>query len=447
MGYVQTAGYGNGAVSPVTSGPFPQPTTSGNTIVVTIADDLTNMGAVTLTDTYGNAYYRVLGTITGGPWPTTLTMFYATNITGGTGHTLTATFAPLRWPGENDHCRFVAQEFTGVLIPERSSARTDTTIAATSGATEATTQQRETVVGGLAVESTALPTIGIGEGFSKMAFASAAPCSFAQQSRETETIGTQESTFTVEPSQAWAAGVIAFASPPARPAAGFTRVQSASNGGVTTSVSVTLPQAPTPGNLLVCWWVSGSACTLTNSGWTAGPRVDANVGSAMYYKIATSADSATVTFTLSRNDVTAGFVEYAGNTAAPFDKQATSSVFNDNGAYSITPVSAETTAANDLVVSLAALRASVTAGYPTSPSWTGGLANVLAQGDGQSSASNVTCYSFYGDNLNAGPAGTTSAQASWSTTQFKQRTGLAMTFQAAPTPVSTRLSGAFFDFL
>ncbi len=213
MGYVQTAGYGNGAVSPVVSGPFPQPTTSGNTIVVTIADDLTNPDAVALTDSLGNAYYRVLGLTTADQWPTTLTMFYATNITGGSGHTLTATFAPLRWPATNDHCRFVAQEFTGVLIPERASSRTDTNTAVSSGTTEATTQQHATVVGGLATESVTSTTIGIGEGWSKMAFATAAPCSFAQQSRETEATGEQETTFTVNPAQGWAAGVIAFASP------------------------------------------------------------------------------------------------------------------------------------------------------------------------------------------------------------------------------------------
>lgn len=230
-----------------------------------------------------------------------------------------------------------------------------------------------------------------------------------------------------------------------RPAQVFSRVQAASNGGVTASLPVSLPKEPTPGNLLVCWWSGGSACTLTNSGWTAGPRVDANVGSAMYYKIATSADTATVTFSLSRNDVTGGFIEYAGNAAAPFDKQASSSVFNDTGAYSITAVSTQTSTPNDLIVSLAALRASVTAGYPTAPAWTGGLANVLAQGDGQSAASNVTCYSFYGDNLDAGPAGITSVQASWSTTQFKQRTGLAMTF-APVTPTRSVNRGGFFAF-
>lgn len=233
-------------------------------------------------------------------------------------------------------------------------------------------------------------------------------------------------------------------SPAPKPAGGFTRVQAASNGGVVASLSVTLGKAPTPGNLLVCWWGSGSACTLTNSGWTAGPRVDANVGSAMYYKIATAADTS-VTFTLTRNDVTAGLIEYAGNTAAPFDKQATSSVVGDNGALSITAVSAQTTAPSDLVVCLAALRASVTAGYPTNPTWTGGLTNVLAQGDGQSGASNVTCYSYYGDNLDAGAAGTTSIQATWSTTQFKQRTGLAMTFKVGAA-ARTVNKGAFFAF-
>ncbi len=259
---------------------------------------------------------------------------------------------------------------------------------------------------------------------------------------------TDTADFTLSSAQtgAWGTTVALRPTAPApKPAAGFTRVQAASNGGVVASLSVTLGKAPTPGNLLVCWWGSGSACTLTNSGWTAGPRVDANVGSAMYYKIATSADTS-VMFTLNRNDVTAGFVEYSGNAATPYDRQATSSVLADNGAYSITAVSAQTTEPNDLVVSLAALRASVTAGYPTSPTWTGGLSNVLAQGDGQSSASNVTCYGFYGDNLDAGAAGTSSVQASWSTTQFKQRTGLAMTFTVGAAP-RTINKGAFFAFL
>lgn len=227
----------------------------------------------------------------------------------------------------------------------------------------------------------------------------------------------------------------------------FSRVQSASNGAITASLTVTLPATPMPGNLLVCWWVSGSGATLTSSGWTAGPRVDANVGSASYYKIAGSSEAKTVTFTQGTNDIAAGFIEYAGNLPSPFDTSNTSSVFGDNGALSVTSASVTTTAANDLIVAVASLRASVTAGYPTSPAWTAGLTNVLAQGDGQSSASNVTVYGFYGDNLDAGAAGAKAIQASWSKTQFKQRTELVMAFKAAPVPLTANPPGAFFAFL
>lgn len=214
MGYVQSSGFGNGSVSPVVSSPFPQATTSGNTVVVTVADDLNRVDAVSLSDAFGNAYYRVLGLTSASAWPTTLTMWYATNITGGSGHTVTATFAPYRPAPTPDRCRFVAQEFTGIVTLDRVASRTDTGALARSGATEPTTQDHELVVGGIAVDSVPGNTIGIGEGYSKMAYAATTGSAFAQQHRETETSGPQETTFPLTPDyQGWACGVVAFATP------------------------------------------------------------------------------------------------------------------------------------------------------------------------------------------------------------------------------------------
>lgn len=67
-------------------------------------------------------------------------------------------------------------------------------------------------------------------------------------------------------------------------------------------------------------------------------------------------------------------------------------------AHSTTFVSVPTTGSNDLLVALAALRASTTAtvDYPISSTWTGQLSTVLPHRNGQSTASNVTCCSYDG---------------------------------------------------
>lgn len=228
----------------------------------------------------------------------------------------------------------------------------------------------------------------------------------------------------------------------------YTRVQSASNGAVTASFTLTLPNTPTQGNLLVACATSGSAIT-NPTGWTVTNRRDAQNCAVMYHKIAGTNESKTLTLSQSSNNIAGAIVEYAGNTSSPLDVAANTGGTNDTGAYSIGPTSVTTTADSDLIIGAALIRASATAGNPTAGSWTGGLSNVISRSDGTTAASNITNYCFVGDDLDGGAAGTHSSTASWSTTQFKQRTLIVAGFKAdLSTPVATpNPPGGFFAFL
>lgn len=223
----------------------------------------------------------------------------------------------------------------------------------------------------------------------------------------------------------------------------YTRVQSASNGAVTASFALTLPNTPTPGNLLVACATSGSAIT-NPSGWTVTNRRDAQNCAVMYHKIAGASESKTLTLSQGSNNIAGAIIEYAGNTAAPLDAAANTGGTNDTGAYSIGPTSVTTTGANDLIIGAALLRASAAAGNPTAPSWTGGLSNVIARSDGTTAASNITNYCFVGDDLDGDAAGAHFSTASWSTTQFKQRTLIVAAFTTVAAPARTVNRGAFF---
>lgn len=209
MDYVQTA-MGGGVASPASSNAFTS--SSGHTVVMTFSHDLDPSTVVSVTDSYGNAYYRLLAATSGGPWPTTLNVFYATNITGGDGHTITATFPPTR-PYGQDHCRFIAQEFTGVGVPERLSSRIGNTVAISSGETASTNQAGELVVASVAVDSQASTVLTEDPGWGDRLIGSGRFAMLGQASRTAEGPGPQEATWTLNEPRDWAAGVVAFAFP------------------------------------------------------------------------------------------------------------------------------------------------------------------------------------------------------------------------------------------
>lgn len=213
---------------------------------------------------------------------------------------------------------------------------------------------------------------------------------------------------------------------------GFARVQNAVNNNNGASLTVTLGAGPTAGNLLIAWANSNATVTIGGTGWTAGPSVIDGNGAYFWWKVAGSSEPASVTFTPSVSDnVSAGLLEYSGNTATPLD--ASSSSMHSGGAVSSTTAVSVTTAADhDLGIAAGLLHnSSAQPSAPTVPIWTNGWANVQSQGAVPGS---FIVYSFIGDNLDLGAAGTVSTAVSWTGGTWLDAQELLMTFTAAATP-------------
>lgn len=197
----------------------------------------------------------------------------------------------------------------------------------------------------------------------------------------------------------------------------FARVQNAAGGVDASSLTVTLAAAPTAGNLLIAVANADATVTIGGSGWTAGPSVIDGNGAYLWWKIAGSSEPSAVTFTPSVSDyITAGLLEYSGNSATPFDA-ASSSTHSGSATNTTQPASMTTTTAHDLGIAVGLLhqnRGTPTVA-PTSPVWSGSTTWSTAQSAGAVSGSNVTVWDFVADNLDLGAAGTVSASVAWST--------------------------------
>ena len=89
----------------VTTPAFTSPTTGGNTIVVLAVTDASAVGNVTsVFDNYGNTYDSVTDLSNG---ESDYTMWYAQNITGGAGHTITMAYNI----SSASNAAIIAQEF------------------------------------------------------------------------------------------------------------------------------------------------------------------------------------------------------------------------------------------------------------------------------------------------------------------------------------------------
>lgn len=139
----------------------------------------------------------------------------------------------------------------------------------------------------------------------------------------------------------------------------LTQVQQNTNSASPAAggVSVVFASPPVQNNLLLCAAMSGSFGNMTSSGWTLDPLLQEDQFCAMYlyYKIAGSSESSTVTWTPTVNDNTALWIaEYSGNdTAAVLDKTAR----NDPAANSATIATGTTAAlaqADELAVAVIA---------------------------------------------------------------------------------------------
>lgn len=222
---------------------------------------------------------------------------------------------------------------------------------------------------------------------------------------------------------------------------GFARVQNAAGGVDGTSLAVTLPVTPTAGNLLIAVANADALVTHDGSGWNDGPSIIDGNGAYLFWKIAGASEPATVTFTPSVSDyITAGLLEYSGNSATPFDVSS-SSTHSGSATNTTQPASMTTTTDHDLGIAVGLIHQS--RGTPTvapdTPVWSGSPSWSTVQSAGAVSGSNVTVWTFVGDNLDLGAAGAASASVSWSTVMWPDAQQLIVAFKPSPTtthPVS-----------
>lgn len=194
----------SGLASPVTTPAFTAATTTGNLIVVAVSND--SGGTVTttgVTDNKGNAYTKVLGTSSS----SALDIYYAANISGGTGHTVAVNWSL----AAASNLSVVAQEFSGM-----SATPLDVFVSAlgsdaapSSGPTAVTTQANELVVGIVSFDATAT-TVALGSGYSNLNYVNAESASTGMESKMVTSTGAQAATFTLGEARLWIAATVTF---------------------------------------------------------------------------------------------------------------------------------------------------------------------------------------------------------------------------------------------
>lgn len=204
--YIQSVSKPSTGVSPMTSLAFGSSTTTGNLIVVTVSDNggVTN-GITSVTDSKGNTYTKIPNESDGS---STLSMWYAKNITGGASHTVT-----IAWNTSLvSQASFIAQEFSGsdTTSPlDRYTSAHSTSTTPSSGATPTTTTDAQLVVAGVAYFSTNTTTT-LGSGYSNLASTGITNANVSMESKVISSAAAQTGTFTLAASKSWAAGVATF---------------------------------------------------------------------------------------------------------------------------------------------------------------------------------------------------------------------------------------------
>jgi hypothetical protein len=121
--------------------------TSGNALIAIIEADVVAQNGITVTDSKGNTWNRVISTSLAGTFD--LEVWVALNITGGASHTVTATDN-----GGGVDSLIMVEEWSGLLTAssiDKSIGATGTaSSAANSGATAATTAANELIIGAVA---------------------------------------------------------------------------------------------------------------------------------------------------------------------------------------------------------------------------------------------------------------------------------------------------------
>ncbi len=180
-------------------------TTSGNLLVAGITFDSGTLNTITgVTDSKGNTWVKAVeldATDLVGIW-------YAANIVGGSAHTINIAYND----SVGDAISCVVQEFSGIATSsplDKTAIADGTSTAPNSGASAATTQADELVVG-VAGWFGATTTASLGSGYSNLAQVAKANASTAMESKVVAATGAQTAAFTLAASRDWACAVATF---------------------------------------------------------------------------------------------------------------------------------------------------------------------------------------------------------------------------------------------
>lgn len=185
--------------------PLPTPaitTTAGNLLVAGICFDSGTLNTVTaITDSKGNTWAKAVELDS----VSLASLWYAAGIAGGSGHTLSIGYDD----NSGGSISAVVQEFSGIVATsplDRVVSAQGTSTAPSSGATAATVQADELVVGlvGWAGAVTTASLLG-GAGYSNLAQVALLNASAAMQSKVVAATGAQTAAMTLAASRSWAA--------------------------------------------------------------------------------------------------------------------------------------------------------------------------------------------------------------------------------------------------
>lgn len=201
---VQTPTAATGAGATVTK-TYASATTNGNLLIIGIIVGATTAPGTTVTDNKGNTWNKVFSLGSGAGWTE---FWYAYNIVGGATHTVT-----INNPGFLG-VNAITREYSGLTTTDPKdvfATATGTTAAMSSGATAATAQASELVVGVFGDDWGAALTYTAGTGFgNRVSSTSGAAGDINLEDMTVAATGAQTATLTASQPPSWVAGVITF---------------------------------------------------------------------------------------------------------------------------------------------------------------------------------------------------------------------------------------------
>lgn len=191
--------------------------TSGNMLIAIAEADVVNANGITVTDSKGNTWNRVVSTALAATFD--LEVWVAYNITGGATHTVTATDN-----GGGVDSLLIVEEWSGAALSaaaDKSAAATGTTSTAlNSGASAATTQADEVVIG--AGVASGNVTMTAGAGYTNLTKVNTTFSTLAFESKIVSATGAQTATMTSGTAGSWVCQVATFKQAAAAAAASST---------------------------------------------------------------------------------------------------------------------------------------------------------------------------------------------------------------------------------